>query len=101
MSPGSERGLEGEVHGATVLEKGLRAVEGDAARSERSQIAEVVDVLQVEAVLAVGVQAQPRRPAAGAFVAAGAHGRVAVDAARIAQGHRQVRAREDLEPGGR
>src|SRR4030095_2803111 len=73
-----ERSLESKVDRAAILEQRLRTVGGDAGCRQGTQLTEVVHVLHVEAVLVVDIQSQARRPAAGVFVAAGAHGRVAV-----------------------
>src|SRR5258706_13067318 len=73
-----ERGLEREEDGAAILQEGLAAVgHRDRAGGVRRVVAEVVDVLEIEAVLALVVEPEADRMVARALVAARGHRRVA------------------------
>src|SRR5207342_3850661 len=93
----SQRGLEGEDHEAAVLEQRVgAAVGGDHFERVGGGRAEEVHVLQVEAVLRVQVDGHAGGIAAGILVATQQHGGAAAQAARVADRHGQVGAREEL-----
>src|SRR3990167_2615926 len=98
MDDSSEGGAEGQADEAPVLQEGGEAVLRRHGAAVVAVAADVVDVLQVDAVFLLHVGRDADGVVAQALVAAEHGGRIARDADRVGHRRRQVDARKDLEP---
>src|SRR5205085_893781 len=94
----SERRLEREAQGAAVAEERGEAVLGGDGAAVVAIAAEIVDVLEIEAVLLVHVGADAEGVVAEALVAAEDRRGVARQADRVRRRCREIDARQHLEP---
>src|SRR5204862_7124838 len=101
MGNSSEGGLEGQADGAAVAQERRQSVLRGHGGAVVAVVAEIVDVLQVEAVLLQHVGADAEAVVAEPLVAAKRRRRVAADADCVRHRRRQVDSRQHLEPGGR
>src|SRR5881275_21882 len=99
MGNSSEGGLEGQADGAAVAQKRRQSVLRGHGGAVVAVVTEVVDVLQVEAVLLQHVGADAEAVVAEALVAAEGRRGVAGDADRVTHRRREVDSGQDLEPG--
>src|SRR4029077_12188667 len=97
----SEGGLEGQTHETAVAQERRQSVGRGDNGAVVAEVADEVDVLQVEAVLLLHVGSDADAEVAEALVAAEGRRRVAAQADGVRQRRRQVDSRQHLEPGRR